>query len=378
MKIVEQSPDRLVFHSSPWGLRGMGVVFAAASAGLFTVVLRDRAHGTGIWVAYVVCGIFGIAGLAMLLTATDRRIIFERLTSSAQVIRVGGILPSQMTNVSFSEIRDIALESSVMTSGNGARTINYRIVFVLKDGSRVPWTTVLTGDVGSQSACVAAARSFGGWDTAAAKSGAALNEVARPTPAPGTAAILGSAAPPAAGVRTTVRNNATQNVGCVIAFLAVFTVVGTGLMGLQVERYLTYRPAPARVIGGTVEEVRGSKGGSTYRPVITYTYAVDGREYTSSNVSIIKVSRGWKWANGVVTRYRPGTETTAWYDPQDPSKSYLLHEISTMPLVFVIVPLVFGVLVVVSSRWNSRQVAIASVSQVPVLPLASSAPKRAA
>jgi len=378
MQIVAQSSDRLLLHESPWGFRAMGALMAGV--GITTLVFMIRGGHSGehnAWVAFLVGGAFAAIGIALLATAADREVLFDRITKSARVTRRGGVLRSTTTEVPFSSIRDIALESSTQTASARNTSASYRIVFVLRDGTRLPWTSLLTGDVGRQATCVAAARTFGGWDTAAVRSGAGSMEIARPTPAPGLQAVR--APTPGSVTQAQVPGRpATQNLGCVMAFLGLFTLIGGGMAVVQVVRLVSWHPSPATVITSHIDAVRGSKGGTSYRPSVIYSYEVGGRRYVSSSVTILNESAGWAWANRIINRYPPGAETVAYVDPGNPGKAYLVHDLSVVPFIFIFIPIAFGALVVFSVRWNARQAAVAAAVPVPVLPAQSIAPSKAA
>jgi len=169
-----------------------------------------------------------------------------------------------------------------------------------------------------------------------------------------------------------------QNLGCVVAMLSLFMLVGAGMAAVQVDRLLVWRPVQATVISSQVIAVRGSKGGTNYRPAVTYSYQVGGRTYTSQSVTIINESRGWSWATGIVARYPAGAQITAYVNPRDPAGAYLVHALSVFPFVFVLIPLLFTGLVLLSARWNARQAALAAAAPVPVLAAQSLAPSKAA
>ena len=158
----------------------------------------------------------------------------------------------------------------------------YRIVLVLRDGTRVPWTPTSTGDIGTQAQCVAAARAIGGWDAPVARSpfrtptftpaaGASAAE-RRLTPL-ATTSVGDSAVAPRSGT------GSIQNVKLAMLFLCTFALIGTAMLGVEAVHFLTWRPVPAVVLNSTVAAVRGSKGGVSYRPVVDYRYVVDGRSY---------------------------------------------------------------------------------------------------
>src|SRR5215469_2780579 len=215
MQIVEQSSDRLVIRQGAWSARVFGTTFALFGAVMLAVVIwGGRGKDHGVWIAWVVCGMFTIVGIAIAVTASNRQIVFDRSHKAAQLIQTGGVTASRATEVQFSEIRDIALESNLL-EGRTRGAPAYRVVFVLRDGTRLPWTTILTSDLSTQATCAAAARAFGAWDAAAARSGAAPTEVARPTPPPGVVPILPTPRSVAVASQLT-RSPAAQNLGCVI------------------------------------------------------------------------------------------------------------------------------------------------------------------
>ncbi len=378
MQIVEQTSDRLVIRQGAWSARLFGIGFALFGGGaLAGLIWGGHAKDHGVWVAWVVCGAFTVVGVAIAVTASNRQIIFDRTRKVAQLMQTGGIAAAKVTEVQFSEVRDIALESSTMLNGRTRASSAYRIVFVLRDGSRLPWTTMLTSDIGTQAACAAAARAFGGWDAAAARSGAAPTEVARPTPAPGSVPIRATPR----NVPTTLpssRSPAVQNLGCVMAFLGLFAAAGASGVVVELERLATWRAVPAVILDSHVDAVRGSKGGTSYKPVVTYSYRVEGASYTSATATVIPESRSWTWASGISNRYRPGSHVTAYVDPGNARKAYLVNQFSGTPLVFVIIPLVFATLVSVSVGWQRRQTSLAAAVAIPILPSGITSQSRAA
>ena len=379
MRIVEQTPDRLILHESPWGLRALGALFALLGAGTILLVAtggRSTQHNS--WVAFVVGGAFGLVGVVAAVTASDCRVVFDRAAKSVQATR-RGLLGVTTTEYPFSSIRDIALEMPAPMA-RGSTNGMYRIVFVLRDGTRVPWTSTSTGDIGTQAQCVAAARAMGGWDAPVVRS---ISRTPVPTPVGlGTTErrLTPLATMPVAGSGVAPRSNSgsMQNIKLVGCFLGVFAVIGVAMLAVEVDHFLTWRPVSAVVLNSTVTAVHGSKGGVSYRPVVTYRYAVGGRSYESSNVHVLTVSMGYDWAMGVSAHYVPGAATTAYVDPGDPQHAFLVHRISIVPLIIILVPIVFGGILRYISDWNTRQTTLAAAVQVPVLSGNVRTPPRAA
>jgi Protein of unknown function (DUF3592) len=378
MQIVEQTPNRLVLRQSPWIVRTIGVVATISALLVIGAMAVGGARGNHeLWgAALVVFSIIACGGLLGMLIAVDRRIVLDRDARTAELIQTGGLKRSQMTQVQFSEIRDVALEVNLLATQRDNAMPGYRIVFVLRDGSTLPWTALATSDIGTQSTCAAAARAFGGWDTAAARSGASPTEVARPTPAPGVTVLRPT--PRTAAMASAATTPTAPRVAVVMAFLGIIALAGALATLSQLERLVTWRSVPAVIEASRVEAVRGSKGGTTYRPVVTYAYRVGDRTYYSSTVTVILESRSWSWASGIAIRYRPGASTTAYVNPKDPRRAFLVHDLSPFPLVLVVIPLVFAGLVSVSVKWQRQQLALAATAPVPIITPPSAVRPRAA
>jgi hypothetical protein len=380
MRIAEEAPGRLVLRESPWGVRAAGVLLAALGAGVLLMVVAGG-HGGGpadanVWVAYVVGGAFVAGGVAAVLTAADYWLEFDAATATVELVRRGALGITRAA-YPFASIRDIGLEVSAM--GRGSRPSGlYRSVFVLRDGTRVPWTGAATGDLGSQARCVARARTFGGWDhrasdrSSASPPGVATVPAAthamiaptttRPTPLTAMPATSYPGEPPRFG-----RPPRMQNARLVGVVLGAFALVGVVMMAVEAERLLRWRPVPAVVQASAVQAVRGNKGGTSFRPVVTYAYAVHGQRYTSTQVNVLAVSKSYGWAQSMSTRFVPGAPTTAYVSPDDPASAYLVHEISLLPLCITLIPALFGGVFLLTTRWNDRQSELARGVNVPIL-----------
>jgi len=371
MRTVEQAPDRLIVHDSPWGVRAMGALLAALGGAVLVIASSaGRDPGPGGWIAYLVGGAFVIVGVATVLTAGDCRLIFDGPGMIVRVVR-RGVFGATAVVYPFASIRDIALE--VSGTGRGVRAGGfYRSVFVLRDGSRVPWTSAATGDFGSQAQCVATARAFGGWDTtstgAASARASSATEPRRPTPLAAMPAVSFPGDPPRAASPTRMQN--AKLVGVV---LGAFVVIGLAMTGTEAEHLMVWRPVAATVATSTVQAVPAGKGATTYRPLVTYQYAVNGRHYASTRVTVLTVSHSYDWAQSMSSRYVPGSTTTAYVNPHDPTRSYLVHEISLLPLCITLIPALFGAIFLYGTRWQDRQAALAARVNVPIL-LSSGSP----
>lgn len=340
MQITAHDDRRLVIHQGPWGLRFMGLIFAVMGGGVVWIVWGQRgAHNA--WVGLVVGGIFALVGVAMLLLAGDVLCIFDKSTRSTTIQR-RGLFSANTSIYAWSDIQDVALERSVVRTGDHGRTSTvFRPVFVMKNGAHAPWLSVSTGNLGPQLNCVAAARSFGGWH--------ALPDEQLATDA--------DAARRAAAAARTGRLLA-------IPFLAIFAIVGSLLYIQQVRHYLTWQPTPARITSVRVDEVRGDKG-TTYRPAISYVYQRAGATLAASGATILNVSSSYRWADGIRRRYRVGDSVTAYIDPTNTARGFVVRELSWFPLVFVAAPLLMAPLLLTATGQAQRGLKLAAAEHVP-------------
>jgi Protein of unknown function (DUF3592) len=311
MEILEQRPERLVCHQSANLARGMGIFFAAMGAGalvLFSHVSGQAVHGS-LWVAPVAGIAFVLTGVLTFLKAEDDRIVLDRTASIARIIRRGLWRQSTM-EVPFKIIRDVALEvSASQYASNQTRQLNWRAVFVCDNDRRVPWTPLWTSDRATQARAVAAARTMGGWT-----------------------ALPIEGAPAVAQAVSSVRN-----LGCLYVFAALFIGFLLFLTAIQVMPLLTWKPTSATVVSSNVGWVRSSKGGTTWKPVIEYTYTVDGATYSSYRIAPVEESASKNWALGISQRYQPGAVVPAWYNPRHPADAYIEHTLSMIPLIMIAV-----------------------------------------
>lgn len=126
--------------------------------------------------------------------------------------------------------------------------------------------------------------------------------------------------------------------------VAVAFVVGGGyLWAAQSGPIDDYEPVEATVISSEV--VSGTEGDS--KPAITYEYTVGGRTYTSSNVLPGPGESSAGDAHQIVDNHPEGKQVTAYYNPENPSESFLVKKqdlfIPAMMIVLGgLVALVFG------------------------------------
>src|SRR5271156_3856821 len=89
-------------------------------------------------------------------------------------------------------------------------------------------------------------------------------------------------------------------------FLAFFGLISAWIAGVEVDRLMTWPAVQATIMGNNVQAVQGgSRGGVGYRPVVSYSYSVNGRQYQATGVTVITVSSSWKWAQSVSRQFKP-------------------------------------------------------------------------
>jgi hypothetical protein len=130
----------------------------------------------------------------------------------------------------------------------------------------------------------------------------------------------------------------------------LFLVVGLGLVAFgawavfnQHNQITTFVAVPATILESTVtSRESGTKHRTTvYDEVIRYRYQVNGTWYTGDRVTPFTYSTSnHDEKYELVQRFPPGLQTTAFYDPADPSKAILLQEYSFGPYLFVLIPMI--------------------------------------
>ncbi len=348
MQVVLQTPSELVVHDGRWHTVLLGALFAVLGGGAMWLQWTHPNGGSGNggpWVVYVVGSMF-LAGSAMIFWfSADRRYVVDRAGRTVALV-VQRLVHRQRTLLAFGDIKDVALEESAGMSNPGSNAKNsptYRVVFLMKDGSRMPWTPYSTGDRMSQETCAAAVRTFGGW-------GGTAEDQRQPTTS--TPALIS--------------HPVATNWGCLAAFLSIFVAIGGGLFGLQVYRLAVWRAVAATVASSDVGTVSSSKGNS-YKPVVVYNYRYQGLPYQAATVTPIDISASQSWAQSIVNKYRPGDVTTAYVDPGNPYKAYLLRQVSLIPLLFVLIPVCFALIFAWMVRRQRLQVVLAQKHLVPVV-----------
>ena len=122
----------------------------------------------------------------------------------------------------------------------------------------------------------------------------------------------------------------------ILLFLAIFGV-GMGAVP-TLEHHVAvqeYEPTEATILSTDVAVKVDSDGDRSYRPDITYEYAIEGQTYSQNNVfpgRFTRWSGNQSWAQDVSNQYQPGDRVTVYHNPANPEQAYLQND--GMPFVW--------------------------------------------
>ena len=123
--------------------------------------------------------------------------------------------------------------------------------------------------------------------------------------------------------------------GIIVALGFGFIIFFLGIRNIYVQLYhiTHFKPVEAKILASSVKVSRGADVGpggykDYHEPDITYEYTVGGKKYKSDTVVIpcFGSIEGEEWAKEVVNAYKKGTKATAYYNPENPSDSFLLKK----------------------------------------------------
>ena len=323
MHVAKHTPDQLVLTDSGATLRMIGA-FLLVFGGIFVYSGMQQSM---LALPPIIIGSFAALGGIAFVVLPGRVIAAFDKPSHTLIITRRGVRGYTRDEVDFSRITDVATESSQI--GRGGTT--WRVAIVLKDGTRIPLTAWYSSSPLHQVAADAAERFLG---------------LAPPGGPEGASQSAGRLA-----LRHRQHAQSRASIGCMMILCGLFLAVGGTMTYVIASRLMTWRPVSATVLSTRVLTVRGSKGGVGYLPYVAYRYQVDDRQYIGTRVTILNESRSGTWAYDLTRRYEVGSEVTAYVDPANPARAYLLHEWSFLPMLFTSVPLV----AVLSLLWTLRQ-----------------------
>jgi len=119
----------------------------------------------------------------------------------------------------------------------------------------------------------------------------------------------------------------------------------------------SWREVPCTILTSGVESKSELHGGSTFRTAISYSYLVNGREYTGNRYDFFSVATaGYRSKAAVARQYAAGTQRQCLVNPDDPAQAVLTRHLGA-PLWIGLVPLAFvlaGALGIIQAVWQAR------------------------
>lgn len=312
MRIVHESPDLLIVAEPAIGMRVCGGVLAAGGMGLVAMGVSTDSRPAIIAGACIL-----VIGALFLLLPSISTFYFNRGEKRLVIARRRAWeRPSERYDeYPLSDVVAVRADESRSTDDGGS---TWRVVVALADGRTVPFTSYYTSGYDAKADMAARIARFLGAETNA---------------------------PPLAGPwspHAIIRQSRRAAVGIALIFVAFGAVFGGfGVVNLTREyrRLATWLPVEATVLQKRVD-VRYDSDGNTYRPEVTYRYAVDDRVYTSTHTLPLNESRSGRWAYRVIDRFTIGARYTAWYDPANPADAFIVRSHSIIAPVFTAIGVV--------------------------------------
>ena len=135
-----------------------------------------------------------------------------------------------------------------------------------------------------------------------------------------------------------------------IPFYALFLAAGIALLIalLLLPLYRSYvarswKEVPCTILSSGVQSKGDGGGGTTFQIAITYSYVVNGREYTGKRYDFFPVGTcGYRTKAEVVRQYGIGTRRYCLVNPDNPAQAVLTRQLGPyvwlglLPLLFVL------------------------------------------
>ncbi len=127
-----------------------------------------------------------------------------------------------------------------------------------------------------------------------------------------------------------------------LAVPVVFFVLGAVQAWNQHVKNTDWLPVPAIIQAKDIDTVRGSKGSVSYRPTVTFSYIVGSAPYRSSDLYPINESGSHPYAQDAIAPFQIGATVTAYRDPDQPSRAFLVRRTAFFPYLFTLIGAVVG------------------------------------
>jgi len=92
---------------------------------------------------------------------------------------------------------------------------------------------------------------------------------------------------------------------------------------IKAVQTLFWNSTEGTVMSGEVAVVHSTKGASKSKPVIRYSYQVDGTDYESDRYSSTMARGSSFWAKEIIDKHPAGSSIKVYYNPNNPTISVL-------------------------------------------------------
>ncbi|NUN49269.1 MAG: hypothetical protein HUU15_10625 [Candidatus Brocadiae bacterium] len=130
--------------------------------------------------------------------------------------------------------------------------------------------------------------------------------------------------------------------GCLFFLMgSIFPILGGTVAETQRRKFAEGIEVPAEVIGHDVTIHDDGEGGLIYGPVLTLRYLADGMPPTGQGLLALDIASSDVWAQEQLAAWPVGKRVTAWADPNDLERSYVVRVVSPLPYVIMLFPMIF-------------------------------------
>lgn len=122
---------------------------------------------------------------------------------------------------------------------------------------------------------------------------------------------------------------------------SLFPAIGFVMAEQQRRAFAEAFEVPALIVAHEVRFHEDSEGHPMYGPVLKLRYLADGMPETGEGLLAMEVWSSQGWAEDQLKPWPVGKKVTAWVDPKNLGKAYVVREASPIPYLFVLFPTVF-------------------------------------
>ena len=143
--------------------------------------------------------------------------------------------------------------------------------------------------------------------------------------------------------------------------LLILGLAFSGIGGYTVWEQLRVRnflPVKGTVTAADID-VESDSDGTSYYPMVTFRYEVDGTVYEAGQLRTVRIGGGQAGAAATVRQYPVGAEVDAWYDPEDPDTAVIETDVSWISWLFAglgVAMLIGGVLLLIFRKKKRSRV----------------------